>query len=118
HNSVGIHEAHYQSLMLYYVESVIGLISLISFCKFMGNNVGKNILTPIIFIGQNTLVYYAFQSKGIKMFELIFNMLGFTLDTYLFPMIVTVLVCICLAIPAYIINKWFPFLLGKRNNNS
>lgn len=66
------------------------------------------------FIGQNTLVYYAFQSKFIKVFELIATKIGFNADDILVCIGVTVLTALLLCVPSVIVKKYFPFLLGRR----
>lgn len=66
------------------------------------------------FIGQNTLVYYAFQSKFIKVFELLATKIGFNAGNIFVCGSVTILTALFLFVPSVIIKKYFPFLLGRR----
>lgn len=73
------------------------------------------IIEIIVFIGQNTLVYYAFQSKAIKVFKIIIaNYLSLPQDTYIFPLLITILTASVLTIPAFILGHFFPVLVGKK----
>lgn len=73
-----------------------------------------HIIEIIVFIGQNTLVYYAFQSKAIKVFKIIANYLSLPQDAYIFPLLITILTASVLAIPAFILGYFFSVLVGKK----
>lgn len=114
-NDVSVHNAQYGSFFIYALSSLSGIFVLTTFCK----NVEKNphadsFIRAMVFVGQNTLVYYAFQSKVIKVFKLIATYLSLPQDAYIFPLAVTALTAIVLAIPAIIMTRYFPILIGKK----
>lgn len=65
------------------------------------------------FVGRNTLIYYAFQSKVIRILGMIFVKINLPINLFWARMLITVLSVGVLIIPAVIIQKWFPFLIGK-----
>lgn len=92
----------------------IGVIALVIISKKIEN------CAWIEYIGRNTLVYYAFQSKAIKAIVMIMSMIGVKGSSISVRVLVTIFAIVILAIPSEIIRKWFPFLIGngKCRNNS
>lgn len=114
-NSVSVHNAQYGSFIIYTLSAITGIFVLIILCKKMEMNSRLiHIIEIIVFIGQNTLVYYAFQSKAIKVFKIIANYLSLPQDAYIFPILITILTASVLAIPAFILGHFFPVLVGKK----
>lgn len=68
----------------------------------------------LVFIGQNTLVYYIWSSYSSLFFVKILSFLGLGLDNIGISIIVLVLMCCSLGICAMIVNRFFPFAVGKR----
>ena len=89
--------------------SAIGIIIIIWCSKRLCKN------KYLEFIGRNTLVYYAFQSKVIKVFEIIVSKLELDTSFVLNGLIIAIFTTLLLAIPSCIFNKVFPFLLGKKD---
>ena len=108
-----------QLAFYYFPCSLAAMPAIVSLCKAV--RPGRF----VSYVGQNTLVYYGLHGKveslllillrrfvpqlyytGIWGESALFN-LGFTLA---FALVTAVL----LLIPAYIINRWFPFVLGRR----
>ena len=81
----------------------------------------------MLYIGQNTLIYFALHGK---LFSFVEGMLtrfapgfysGILANAWLsniFAAAFTVLLSFALLIPAYIINRWFPFVLGRRRKSA
>ncbi|WP_455615311.1 acyltransferase family protein [Eisenbergiella sp.] len=113
-NDVSVHLGKYDSWLLYVAEAIIGIATLILFCKLFAKYVNKTTLLKrwLIFIGSNTLVYYAFQSKAIKLAYLIYNKLGFAFSEYVISIAVMLIVAVAMVLPAWIIKKYFPFILN------
>lgn len=105
------------SLLANLITPLLGIFTVVSFSK---------IIKPVRFIqyvGQNTLLYFAFHGKVYGVIE---GVLGrFFADTYYailsspvsataFAVALTLLVSVILLIPCYIVNRWFPFILGRK----
>lgn len=112
-NHVAIHAGEYDNWALYLLDAILGIASLILFSqvieKYFENNL---IIRFVVFVGANTLVYYAFQSKVIKAVEILLTRIGMMpISQYAASLIVAMLTAMILIIPAYFIRKRMPFLL-------
>lgn len=97
-----------------YVSSFFGIYMCILFSK---------LATPTkftSFVGANTLIYYALHVKLLSLIEKIMtnaNVLELVKNNaligFLACLVLTIVVAVLLIVPAIIINRWFPFLLGK-----
>ena len=77
----------------------------------------------LLFVGANTLFYFAFHGK---VYSLLQTLAGKILDGVSFPQpfliniimgfLITFLDALILIIPALIVNKYFPYILGKGFN--
>lgn len=111
-NDVNIHSERFDKIILFYVTSTLGIMVLVLGAQMLKMNIYLSKI--LIFIGQNTLVYYAFQSKAIKAVSLVIAKTSIQLNEYVYTLGVMVIVAVGLAVPAIIIKKCFPCLLGKR----
>lgn len=66
----------------------------------------------LVFIGQNTLVYFAFHGKVQRAVEVICSRIRISRVPE--TLLILVIQCICLAGAGIIINRYFPFLAGKK----
>ena len=99
-----------------YFVSALGILSIISLCKLVKSNkycsfVGSNTLT---FFGLHGKVY-AVLEKMMAVFAGVFYqaILGNNLASNVFAIMLTVVLSLILIIPAMIINRWFPWVLGR-----
>lgn len=114
-NEVDIHNDYYKSYLLFLPESFLGVYIMLYISKMLSKfTICSNIL---VFLGKNTLVYYAFQTKCIRILDLLCMKFGIALSSYIKSPIYSFICCIVLAFPAIIIYRFFPFVLGKTNNN-
>lgn len=66
-NPINIYGEKYGVYILFLSTSIIGLLMIISISRYIEKNVNKNIIYYfIIYVGKNTLIYYALQSKMIR----------------------------------------------------
>ncbi|MDE6149055.1 MAG: hypothetical protein K2F81_03035, partial [Ruminococcus sp.] len=107
-NDVNIHMEVCESKLLFMISSLIGIALLVNIAKRLGDH-GK-VLT---YVGRNSLIYYAFQSKAIKVSYFALRIIPFTLSTYISSIIVLCMSAVILIAPTFIINKYFPFMLGR-----
>lgn len=112
-NQVAIHSGEYANWVLYLFDATLGIASLVLFSQMIEKYLNSSLISKfIVFVGANTLVYYAFQSKVIKivkMFLIKINMAS--MSSYFSSLIVAFITAMILIIPAYIIRKKMPFLL-------
>lgn len=101
-----------------YSCSLIGIFVLIYFSKI--------IVIPnkyFLYIGQNTLICFAFHGKIYSLIQSVIKMVAGTLYasilknellSSLLAVFLTIVISLCLMVPIYIINRWFPFLVGRK----
>lgn len=104
-----------------YVTPIVGIIMVFAVSKLIPAN------KYMCYIGQNTLIYFALHGKVFSFVEnmlarfaspLYGTILGNVLLSNLFALVFTFLLSLLLLIPTYIINRWFPFILGRRRKKS
>ncbi len=117
-NTVNIHGEQYSIFIVFIVQALLGVIVFVMCSQLIENKFGHAwIIRFLVFIGQNTFVYYAFQSKAIRLLDILWDRLHFGISDYIRNPIYAIICCIVLAIPAAIINRFFPFLLGRNFNH-
>lgn len=101
-----------------YISSLVGISAVVLIAKKIPSNKYTN------FVGQNTLVYFALHGKLYSVIQTVlirfaggfyYKILGNTLFSSIFALLFSLLLSVLLIIPAVVINKWFPFILGKKS---
>ena len=104
------------TVLLSYITSIVGIIFIISYCKVLKTN------WYISFVGANTLIYFALHGKVFAVIEKVLQVLASSLYSYclgniflssVLAIIVGFLTSVILIVPAYIINRWFPWMIGR-----
>lgn len=104
------------SILLSYISSIVGVIFIISFSKVLKTN------RYISFVGSNTLIYFALHGKVYAVIEKVLNakassIYGYCLSNIILSsmlaIIIGLLISIILIVPAQIINRWFPWMIGR-----
>lgn len=107
------------SILFQNLNSLVGIIIIISFSKVIKTN------KYLSYVGQHTLVYFAFHGK---LYSVIQNLLRIFFGEYycfilknvifssVFAIIFSLFLSVLLIIPSYIIDKFFPFVIGKKFN--
>ena len=113
-NTIDIHLLHYNSFMLFFIAAILGLGALVGIAMNLEDCSKSNVVKGLQFVGQNTLIYYALQSKPIRLILGLKAYLGMHGTFYLETIIYSIIVSLILAIPTVIVNKYFPFLVGKK----
>lgn len=99
-----------------YVASLIGIFTLILIAKVVKGN------SYINYVGQNTLIYFALHGKVYSVIQTVLKkvavgfygmVLNSTVASSIFCFILSLVLSVILIIPAYIINRWFPFIVGR-----
>ena len=77
----------------------------------------------MLYVGQNTLIYFALHGKAFSFIQVLLSryaagsysaILSNAITSNLFAVAFTFLLSFILLIPAYIINRWFPFIVGRK----
>lgn len=98
------------SIIMYILLSLISIWNMVLSVKIFIKN------KFIKFVGENTLVYFAFHGKVQSLIMKIsknFIVLN-NWNVFLYSIVITLLEAIILIIPAIIINKYFPWMLGRK----
>ena len=105
------------ALLANLITPLLGIFSVVSISKALPAN------RYFLYVGQNTRLYFAFHGKVYGVIEGIlrqffaapyYALLSNKISAVLFAVALTILVSFILIIPCYIVNRWFPFILGKK----
>lgn len=115
-NPISIYGEQYGVYPLFLLTAIIGLLTLTLFCYLLEKcSFKENLFYKfILFVGKNTLTYYAFQSKIIRIVTIIIPNSTIKYNIYIYNIVISAIVYVILMIPAIIIRKYFPFMLGKK----
>lgn len=100
-----------------YILSFIGITAVIMISKHVPPN------RYINYVGQNTLIYFALHGKAYSLIQTVLKkvasgvytmILGNTVLSSVFALLFALLLSVLLIIPAFVINKWFPFIMGRK----
>ena len=105
-------------ILYQYLTSIIGIATLIIIAKVVKANKYIN------YVGQNTLIYFALHGKvysviqtllkkfAVGFYSAVLNSVAFS---SLFCLGLSLILSVILIVPAYIINRWFPFIVGRKS---
>lgn len=108
---------HGAMIALSYIRSILGILAVTALCKCLKSN------RYIRFVGANTLTYFALHGRAYVAIERLLAhfaggfyeaCLSGTLTSDLLAVAITVAVSVILMVPAEIINRWFPWVLGRK----
>ena len=100
-----------------YITPILGIMLSAAFTKIIHEN------RYMCYIGQNTLIYFALHGKVFSFVEkllarfsspLYSAILADTLLSNAFALLFTFMLSLVLLIPTYIINRYLPFIVGRR----
>ena len=100
-----------------YVASFVGIFTLIMIAKKIKSNKYIN------YVGQNTLIYFALHGKAYSVIQTVLKkvavgfytaVLNSTVASSIFCLALSLVLSVILIIPAYIINRWLPFIVGRK----
>lgn len=104
-----------------YMASFVGIITLIIIAKTVKSN------RYINYVGQNTLIYFALHGKVYSGIQTVLKkfatgvytaILNNTVVSSIFSLALSLALSVILIIPAYIINRWFPFVVGRKREKT
>ena len=111
---IDVHVQNYGAPVFFGISALLGTLLMTSLSMGLERWASMRPLRWLQYIGQNTLIYYACQSKVITIFVTVLAIADIRCSTYVANMLVALLVCAVLAIPTEIINRCFPGLVGRK----
>lgn len=99
-----------------YVAALVGITAVVMMAKVVETNYYIN------YVGQNTLIYFALHGKAYSLIQTVLKkmagrvyvaILANTVVSSVFALMFSLLLSVLLIIPAYIINRWIPFVMGR-----
>lgn len=99
-----------------FISEIFGIAVVVMFAKVIKTN------RYISCVGQNTLIYFALHGKVYSLIQTLLkkyvgvlyaDILGNVIASSVFGIIFAVVISVILIIPTYIINRWFPFIIGR-----
>lgn len=114
----GIEFSTIMNVIYQYIRELAGVFLLVSVCKGLKTN------GYISYVGQNTLIYFALHGKVLSVLQTVLIkiapefytlILSNTISANLFVIVIALVMSVILIVPAWIINKFFPFVLGRKN---
>lgn len=104
-----------------YVCQIVGIIVLVSVTKSFKSN------SYINYVGQNTLIYFALHGKVLSLLQTVLKKIAGEVYLYIisdvalssiFALLMALVITFILIIPTYIINRWLPFVVGRKAYNA
>lgn len=108
-NDVDIHMEEFSHLSLFLVSSLLCILPIIQFCKFLTKTAFCRILS---FLGKNSLFYFAFGGFVRIIFYAITNHFGIS-NEFLLPLLCSFFTVILPAYPAMLVHRHFPWMVGE-----
>lgn len=109
-NDVDIHAEIFSNPFIFNVSALLSIIPMIEFSKWIEKTKAANLF---IFLGQNSLFYFAF--SGIIR-EIFFRFAKLEMDPHITSILCTCFMIVILIIPAKITRKYFPWLVGAKKS--
>lgn len=110
---IDVHLHKYGCFLVFFLSAWLGLCVVLNLSILSERWCNFAVMRFISYIGANTLVYYAFQSKVISLVQILGAKMGFSYCTYIGSVICCMLICMVLIIPSFFIKRYMPLLLGK-----
>lgn len=105
-------------ILYQYLTSIIGIATLILIAKVVTPNKYIN------YVGQNTLIYFALHGKVYSIIQTLLKkfvggfyavVLNSVAISSVFCLMLSLILSVILIVPAYTINRWFPFIVGRKS---
>lgn len=114
-----INRESFSSILACTVHMFVGIVSSFSVFLVIGEN--DNIITSFVrFVGRNTLCYFvlSFQCMNITLAVIrrMVSVIGIDLNSIVIYFTVFAIMCVELAVFSMVINRWLPFLLGRKQD--
>lgn len=106
-NDVNIRLKTYQNIPIFVISSFVGIMVMVIGSQLLHSN------KILEYIGRNSFIFYALQSKAIKVCSAVLRKLNVNTINYIQAVVIAIVACLIIVPCVYIINKYFPFVMGK-----
>lgn len=110
---IDVHLQQYGSFPVFMTSALFGVYVVFHLSLLLERWQGTICLRFLSYIGANTLVYYAFQSKVISLMNGLGDKIAFPESTYIGSIVYCLLACVILMLPSFLIKRYAPIILGK-----
>lgn len=110
HPPTDIHAEEFPMPVLFFLLSFLAIPLVIAVSKKLQNTVLKR---PLMFLGRNTLFYFAFGGFGRMIVCAVTDRMGIT-DAYMTPVLCVLFSAVIMAFPARMVQKYAPWLVGQK----
>lgn len=110
---IDIHVRQYGNVWVFLLSAFLGLCSVVCLSLQLERIKNAYALRFLAYVGANTLVYYAFQSKIISLLSFASSGMALHLNGYVGSIACCLAVCLILVIPAFLIRRYIPILIGR-----
>jgi len=98
-----------------HIRHILSILMIVRIAKWISPN------CFLLYIGRNTLIYFCIHNKAVTLSESLWKMFlpeiyaqfGGPVRSTIYCFVMTLFICVVLLVPAWIINKYFPWTLGK-----
>lgn len=111
---IDIHVLDYGNALGFATNATLGLCFVISSCIYLEKFKFRPCMAVLSFIGRNTLVFYAFQSKAISTVSIVMSKVGVSTTSAIGAIISCLFVVMVLSIVSQVINRFCPWVLGQK----
>ena len=114
---IDVHVLNYGCFPIFYLSALVGTALIVAVSMRMERWADLRTLKWLQYVGKNTLIYYAFQSKVITVFVAVLATLNISCSTYASNLLVALLVCVVIVIPVEFINRFCPSIIGRQSTH-
>ena len=115
--SIDVHNNRYYSYLLCGCMIYTSLLALFMTAPKIDFSNSK-FLRWVIFVGQNTLVFYIMHYDARFVIKKFLQATGLLMESFAAYLAAFVFICISMTLAVLVINRWFPLAAGKRNTNN
>lgn len=111
---IDIHILEYGSNLGFVITATLGLSFIFMGSLYLEKYKTTHCMTAINYIGMNTLIFYAFQSKSITFISRVLAIIGISSSSYLGALVSCCIVVMILSLISFIIVNYCPWIIGRR----
>ncbi len=115
-SGIDIHMLNFGSCIAFFCSALVGSFLVCLVAVLM--DCAKCRFRLLQYVGRNSLLYYAFQSKVITFVVVLWTRLGYDSHSFVGCILVCFLVCLLLSIPTYLVMRICPRMVGKQRYQS
>lgn len=112
---IDVHVLNYGNFPLFIVSALLGTALIVAMSMRLERWADVRVVRWLQYVGKNTLIYYAFQSKVITALVAVLAVFQISSSTCLVNLLAAMLVCVALIVPVELINRFCPSIIGRQS---